>query len=116
MVTTLKDSGEIRIYSFGDIPSPKRPTYVATLHLPLPHYHRVLPELSMTMGPFLACPPAVVPFAVCNARAHDFILYHDPAARWGRYRLGRFVVHHWTLIQYVNVYREEINATDVAWE
>ena len=110
MVTTLKDSGEIRIYSS------EAATYVATLHLPLPHYHRVLLELTTTTVPFLACPPAVVPFAVCNARAHDFILYHDPAAHWGRYHLACFVVHNWTLIQWVDAYREEIIATDVAWE
>ncbi|KAI9450176.1 hypothetical protein F5148DRAFT_610129 [Russula earlei] len=37
MVTTLKDGGEIRIYSFANSSSPKRPLHVATLHLPPPN-------------------------------------------------------------------------------
>jgi hypothetical protein len=57
-VTMLKDGCEIRIYSFGNASSPKRPTHVTTLHLPLPHNHCVLLELTATTGPFLARPPA----------------------------------------------------------
>jgi hypothetical protein len=58
VVTMLKDSGEIRIYSFGNACSPKRLTHVATLHLPLPHDHCVLLELTTMTGPFLVRPPA----------------------------------------------------------
>jgi len=117
MVTTLKDGGEIRIYSFGNASSPKRPVHVATLHLPPPHDHRVLLELTTTTGPFLACPPADVPFTPArNARAHVFTLHHDPAAHRGRWQPACFVVHNRTLIQYVDAYREEVGAADVPWE
>jgi hypothetical protein len=83
MLTTLKDGGEIRIYSFGGRPflsssSPEHPTQVATLHLPPPHDHRVLLEPTTTTGPFLARPPADVLFAVGrDIRVHVFTLHHD---------------------------------------
>ena len=117
MVTTIKDGGEIRIYSFGNASSPKRPTHVATLHLPLPHDQRVLLELTTTTGPFLACVPADVPFAAArNARVHVFALHHNPAARRGRWQPACLVVHNWTLVQYVDAYREEVGFGDVPWE
>ena len=78
IITTLKDGGEIRIYGFGNTSSPKRPMHVATLHLPQPHSHHMLLELTMMTGPFLACPPADAPFAaVRNARVHGFTLHYD---------------------------------------
>ena len=117
MVTTLKDGGKIRIYSFGNASSPKRPMHVATLHLPQPHDHRTLLELTTTTGPFLACPPADAPFAVApNARVHVFTLHHDPTARRGRWQLACLVVHNRTLVQYVDAYQEEVGAVDVRWE
>jgi hypothetical protein len=115
MVTTLKDSGEIRIYSFGN--SSGDPTHVATLHLPPLHSHRLLLELTTTSGPFLACPPANVPFASArDARVHVFTLHHDPAAQRGRWQPSCFVVHNRTLMQYVDDYKEEVGAVDVPWE
>ncbi|KAI9446939.1 hypothetical protein F5148DRAFT_746642 [Russula earlei] len=85
MVTTLKDGGESRIYSFANSSSPKRPLHVATLHLPPPYNHRGLLELTTTTGPFLACPPANMPFASGrDARVHVFTLHHDLAARMFR--------------------------------
>jgi len=119
MVTTLKDGGEIWIYSFGHASSssPKWPTHVATLHLPLSHDHHVLLELTTVTGPFLARPPADVPFAAArNARVHVFTLHHDPAAHRGRWQPACFVVLNRTLIQYVDDYREEVGTADVLWE
>jgi hypothetical protein len=117
MVTTLKDGGEVRIYSFENASPPKQPTHVATLHLPQPHDNRVLLELTTTTGPFLARPPADVPFATArNARVHVFTLHHDPSAHRGRWQPACFVVHNQTLIQYVDVYREGVGAADVRWE
>ena len=117
MVTTLKDGGEVRIYSFENASPPKRPTHVATLHLPQPHDRRVLLELTTTTGPFLACPPADVPFTTApNARAHVFTLHHDPAVHRGRWQPACFVVHNRTLIQYVDAYQEGAGAADVHWE
>jgi hypothetical protein len=84
MVMTLKDGSEIWIYKFGTGSAPKRPTHVAMLHLPLPHDNCVLLELTTTMGPFLACPPADVPFSSTrNIQVHVFTLHHDPMAHWG---------------------------------
>lgn len=116
MVTTLKDGGEIHIYSFGD--SPMLPTHVATLHLPPPYDDRLLLELTTTTGPFLARPPPNVPFASAhNARVHVFTLHHDPAVtERGRWQPACFVMHNQTLMQYVDVYREEAGAADVPWE
>ncbi|KAH9961881.1 hypothetical protein BC827DRAFT_1383685 [Russula dissimulans] len=117
MVTTLKDGGEIRIYSFANTSFPNRPTHVATLHLPLPHNHRVLLELTTTTGPFLAWPPANAPFASArNARVHVFTLHHDPVGHRGRWQPACFVVHNRTLMQYVEAYEEEAGAADVPWE
>jgi hypothetical protein len=116
MVTTLKDGGEIRIYKFGTGSFP-RPTHVATLHLPLPYDNRVLLELTTTTGPFLACPPADVPFTSArNVRVHVFTLHHDPAVHRGRWQPACFVVHNRTLIQYVDAYKEDVGAVDVPWE
>jgi hypothetical protein len=118
MVTTLKDGGEIYIYRFGDSPSHKRPTHVATLHLPLPHDERLLLELTTTTGPFLAYPPPDVPFASArNARVHVFTLHHDPVTQRGRWQPACFVMHNQTLMHYVDAYREEAGAAaDVPWE
>jgi len=117
MITTLKDGGEIRIYSFRNASSPKRPAHVATLHLPQPHDHRVLLELTTTTSPFRACPPADVPCAAArNARAHVFTFRHDPAAHRGRWQPAFFVMHNHTLIRYVDRYREGEGAADVPWE
>ena len=75
MVTMLKDGGEIHIYRFGDS-SHKRPTHVATLHLPPPHDDCLLLVLTTMMGPFLAYPPPDVPFALArNAHVHVFTLH-----------------------------------------
>ena len=117
MVTTLKDGSEIRIYSFANPSSPKQPTHVATLHLTMPHDYRVLLELATTTSPSLAFPPTDVPFAtVRNARAHVSTLHHDPAVHRGRWQPACFVVHNRMLIQYVDVYREEVSAVDVPWD
>ena len=120
MVTTLKDGGEIRIYSFGHASSssfPKRPTHVATLHLPLPIDSRVLLELTTTTGPFLTCPPADVPFASArNVRVHVFTLHHDLTMHRGRWQPACFIVHNRTLIHYVDAYKEDVGAADVPWE
>jgi hypothetical protein len=118
MVTMLKDGGEIRIYSFGHTSSsPKRPTHVATLHLPPPYEHRVLLELTTMTGPFLARPPADVPFAAArDARAHVFTLHHDPAPHRGRWQPACFVVLNRTLIRFVDDYQEETGAAEVLWE
>ena len=116
MITTLKDGGEIHIYSFDD--SPKRPTHVATLHLPPPYDERLL-ELTATTGPFLAYPPPGVPFASAReARVHVFTLHHeqeenDNRDHWLPYC---FVMHNQALMQYVHTYREEKGAVDVPWE
>jgi len=116
---TLKDGGEIHIYSFGDSTSPKLPTHVATLHLPPPHDARHLLELTTTTGPFLARPPPGVAFASAhNARVHVFTLHHDPVTPRGRWQPTCFVMHNQTLMQYVDAYRErkEADAVDVPWE
>ena len=111
MVTTLKDGGEIRIYSFGS-----RPTHVATLHLPTPHPNRALFELTTTTGPFLASPPAGSPFSLARTtRVHVFTLHHDPGVHRERWQPACFVVHNQTLMRYVDEYREGV-AMDVPWE
>lgn len=116
MVTTLKDGGEIRIYSFASPSSLRRPTHVATLHLPTPHPSRALFELTTTTGPFLARPPAGSPFSFARtARVHVFTLHHDPSVHRGRWQPACFVVHNRTLMRYVGLYREG-GATDVPWE
>ena len=116
MVTTLKDRGEIHICSFGNASSPKRPTHVAKLHLPQPHDHRVLLELTTMTARFLACPHTDVPFAAArNTRLHVFTLHHDPAAERGRWQPACFVVHNRTLIQYIDRYREEVGVADMPW-
>ena len=115
MVTTLKDGGEIRIYSFASPSPPRRPTHVATLHLPTPHPNRALFELTTTTGPFLARPPAGSPFSLARtARVHVFTLHHDPGAHRGRWQPACFVVHNRTLMRYVYAYLE--CAVDVPWE
>lgn len=120
MVTTLKDGGEIRIYSFGSPSSPRRPLHVATLHLPAPHPNRALFELTTTTGPFLARAPAGSPFSFARtARVHVFTLHHDPGAHRGRWQPACFVVHNRTLMRYVEAYREGgggSGAADVPWE
>jgi hypothetical protein len=117
MVTTLKDGGVIRIYKFGAGSAPKRPTHVATLHLPPPHDNRVLVELTTATGPFLACLPADVPFPPApNVRVHAFTLHHEPVAHRGRWQPVCFVVHNQTLIQYADSYQEDVGAADVTWE
>jgi len=121
MVTTLKDGGEIRIYSFASSASPRRPAHVATLHLPPPLRHCVLLELTTTTGPFLARPPADTPFAAARtARVHVFTLHHDPTTQRGRWQPACFVVHNRTLMQYVEANGEEeasgSAAADVPWE
>lgn len=116
MVTTLKDGGEIRIYSFASPLSPRRPTHVATLHLPTPHPSRALFELTTTTGPFLASPPVGSPFSFARTtRVHVFTLHHDPGAHRGRWQPACFVVHNLTLMRYVDAYREG-TAVDVPWE
>lgn len=118
MVTTLKDGGEIRIYSFA-LPSspPRRPTHVATLHLPAPHPNLPLFELTTTTGPFLARPPAGSPFSFARtARVHVFTLHHDPGAHRGRWQPACFVVHNRTLMRYVETYVGVGGAVDVPWE
>ena len=70
---------------FREPSSPRRPVYVATLHLPLSHDYRVLLELTTTTGPFITSPPAGVIFAARNARAHVFTLHHGTAAHRGRW-------------------------------
>ena len=118
MVTTLKDGGEIRIYNFASPSSPRRPTHVATLHLPTPHPNRALFELTTTTGPFLARPPAGSPFSFERAaRVHVFTLHHDPGAHRGRWQPACFVVHNRTLMRYVEAYWEDgADAVDVPWE
>jgi hypothetical protein len=119
MLTTLKDGGEIHIYSFGDASSHKQPTHVATLHLPPPHDDRLLLELTTTTGPFLARPPPGAPFASAhNARVHVFTLHHDLAMHRGRWQPACLVIHNQTLMQYVGAHRErkETGAVDVPWE
>ncbi len=117
MVTTLKGGGEIRIYSFASPSSPKRPTHVATLHLPAPHPNRALFELTTTTGPFLARPPAGSPFSLARtSRVHVFTLHHNPGAHRGRWQPACFVVHNRTLMRYVEGYDEEDGAVDVRWE
>ncbi|KAN0133523.1 hypothetical protein V8E53_008691 [Lactarius tabidus] len=118
MVTTLKDGGEIRIYSFASPSSPRRPTHVATLHLPTPHPNRALFELTTTTGPFLASPPAGTPFSLARTtRVHVFTLHHDPlaGAHRGRWQPACFVVHNRTLMRYVDDHRDGV-AMDVPWE
>ncbi|KAH9172424.1 hypothetical protein EDB89DRAFT_1965167 [Lactarius sanguifluus] len=118
MVTTLKDGGEIRIYSFASPSSFRRPAHVATLHLPTPHPNRALFELTTTTGPFLARPPAGSPFSFSRtARVHVFTLHHDPGAHRGRWQPACFVVHNRTLMRYVETYHDDGNgAMDVPWE
>ncbi len=119
MITTLKDGGEIHIYSFGDSPSQKLPTCVATLHLPSSHDDHLLLELTTTTGPFLARPPPDVPFASAHdARVHVFTLHHDLATHRGQWQPTCFVMHNQTLMQYVDAYRErkDAGAVDVPWE
>ena len=121
MITTVKDGGEIRIYSFGDSTSSshKQPTHVATLHLPSTHDTRLLIELTTTTGPFLARPPPGVPFASArNARVHVFTLRHSLELHRVRRQPACFVMHNKTLMQYVYAYRErkEGGAVDVPWE
>ncbi|KAH9018313.1 hypothetical protein EDB84DRAFT_1276248 [Lactarius hengduanensis] len=118
MVTTLKDGGEIRIYSFASPSSSRRPTHVATLHLPTPHPNRALFELTTTTGPFLARPPAGSPFSFSRtARVHVFTVRHDPGAHRGRWQPVCFVVHNRTLMRYVETYRDDGGgAVDVPWE
>ena len=117
MVTTLKDGGEIRIYKFGIGSSPTHPTHVATLHLPLSHERRVLLELTMTTGPFIASPLADTPFAsASDVRIHIFTLHHNSAAHRGQWQPVCLVVHNRTLIQYVDTYQENVGAADVPWE
>jgi hypothetical protein len=106
MLPTFKDSGKIYIYSFGD--SPKRPTHVAMLHLPILHDERALLELTTTTGPFLARPP---PFASApNACVHVFTYHHDQLAERGRWQPSCFVMHNQALMQYVDACREEAGA------
>ncbi|KAH8991383.1 hypothetical protein EDB86DRAFT_2935103 [Lactarius hatsudake] len=108
MVTTLKDGGEIRIYSFASPSSFRRPAHVATLHLPTPHPNRALFELTTTTGPFLARPPAGSPFSFSRtARVHVFTLHHDPGAHRGRWQPACFVVHNRTLMRYVETYQDD---------
>jgi hypothetical protein len=78
----------------------------------------VLLELTTTTGPFLARPPADVPFATArDVRVHVFTLHHDPAAhRGGRWQPACFVVHNRTLMRYVDGYSEEVGAADVPWD
>ncbi|KAH8985219.1 hypothetical protein EDB86DRAFT_3083757 [Lactarius hatsudake] len=118
MVTTLKDGGEIRIYSFASPSSFRRPAHVATLHLPTPHPNRALFELTTTTGPFLARPPAGSPFSFSRtARVHVFTLHHDPGAHRGRWQPACFVVHSRTLMRYVETYQDDgSGAVDVPWE
>ncbi|KAI0263627.1 hypothetical protein BC834DRAFT_304707 [Gloeopeniophorella convolvens] len=122
MVTTLKDGGEIRIYSFpGAAAAGGLPTHVATLHLPAPHRSRVLLELTTTTGPFLAGPPAGAPFAAARgARVHVFTLHHDPAAHRGRWQPACIVVHNHTLMRYVEAFDAGADAgagaADVPWD
>ncbi|KAH9031019.1 hypothetical protein EDB85DRAFT_2146365 [Lactarius pseudohatsudake] len=118
MVTTLKDGGEIRIYSFASPSSSRRPTHVATLHLPAPHPNRALFELTTTTGPFLARPPAGSPFSFSRtARIHVFTMHHDPGAHRGRWQPACFVMHNRTLMRYVETYRDDgSGAVDVPWE
>ncbi|KAH8985237.1 hypothetical protein EDB86DRAFT_2959643 [Lactarius hatsudake] len=116
MVTTLKDGGEIRIYSFASPSSFRRPAHVATLHLPTPHPNRALFELTTTTGPFLARPPAGSPFSFSRtARVHVFTLHHDPGAHRGRWQPACFVVHNRTLMRYVETYQDD-GPVDVPWE
>ena len=80
-----QDGGEICIYNFGIPSSLKRPTHITTLHLPPPQDYRVLLELTTTTGPFLACPPADVPFtSEHNVHVHVITLRHVPAVHRGR--------------------------------
>ncbi|KAI0251641.1 hypothetical protein BJV78DRAFT_415852 [Lactifluus subvellereus] len=127
MVTTLKDGGEIRIYSFAastststsSAPSSSlgQPTHVATLHLPPPLRHRALLELTTTTGPFLARAPADAPFASARtARVHVFTLHHDPTTQRGRWQPACFVVHNRTLMRYVEEACGKEAAADVPWE
>ncbi|KAH8985373.1 hypothetical protein EDB92DRAFT_1802543 [Lactarius akahatsu] len=118
MVTTLKDGGEIRIYSLASPSSSRRPTHVATLHLPAPHPNHALFELTTTTGPFLARPPAGSPFSFSRtARVHVFTMHHDPGAHRGRWQPACFVVHNRTLMRYVETYRDDgSGAVDVPWE
>jgi hypothetical protein len=120
MITTLKDGGEIHIYSFGDTSSHKQPTRVATLHLPPTHDARLLLELTTTTGPFLARPPPDVPFASAHdARVHVFTLHHNPVTDRGQWQPTCFVMHNQALMQYVDAHRERKEtacAVDVPWE
>ncbi|KAH9024628.1 hypothetical protein EDB85DRAFT_2150360 [Lactarius pseudohatsudake] len=87
MMTTLKDGGEIHIYSFA---SPS-----------------ALPRAS-TGSPFS--------FAR-TARVHVFTLHHDPGAHRGRWQPVCFVMHNRTLMRYVEAYRDDgAGAMDVPWE
>jgi len=55
------------------------------LHLPPPQDYRVLLELTTMTGPFLACPPADVPFTLeRNVHVHVITLRHVPAVHRGR--------------------------------
>ncbi|KAH9051375.1 hypothetical protein EDB83DRAFT_2226136 [Lactarius deliciosus] len=118
MITTLKDGGEIRIYSFASPSSPRQPTHVATLHLPTPNPTRAPLELTTTTGPFLARPPTGSPFSFAGtARVHVFALHHDPGAHRGRWQPACFVMHNRTLIRYVEAHRDDgAGAMDVPWE
>ncbi|KAH8991386.1 hypothetical protein EDB86DRAFT_1599046 [Lactarius hatsudake] len=118
MITTLKDGGEIRIYSFASPSSSRQPTHVATLHLPNPNPTLALFELTTTTGPFLARPPTGSPFSFARtARVHVFTLHHDPGAHRGRWRPTCFVMRNRTLMRYVEAYRDDgASAMDVPWE
>lgn len=108
IVTTLEDGSGIWTYSFRNAValSPKRPTHVATLHLPLLHDHRrTLLELTTTTSPFLARPPAQVPFATAyDACTQVFTLSHDPTA------------HNQTLIRHLDGHQEEVGTVNVRWK
>ncbi|KAH8985235.1 hypothetical protein EDB86DRAFT_3246446 [Lactarius hatsudake] len=107
MITTLKDGGEIRIYSF-----------CVSLVIQAANPPLALFELTMTTGPFLTRPPTGSPFSfVRTARVHVFTLHHDPGAHWGRWRPTCFVMCNWTLMRYVEAYRDDgASAMDVPWE
>ncbi|KAH9018318.1 hypothetical protein EDB84DRAFT_1626704 [Lactarius hengduanensis] len=100
MITTLKDGGEIHIYSFASPSSPRQPTHVATLHLPTPHPTRALFEFTTTTGPFLTRPPIGSPFSFARTA-----------------RPACFVMHNRTLMRYVEAYCDDgASAMDVPWE
>ncbi|KAH9024633.1 hypothetical protein EDB85DRAFT_1894251 [Lactarius pseudohatsudake] len=93
MITTLKDGGEIRIYSFASPSSPRQPTHVATLHLPT------------------TTPTQPVHSSSSQRQQGPSSRIRPPGRRFGAHR-GRwqpacFVMHNRTLMRYVEAYRDD---------